>query len=176
MDVEAIFYATNESLQDLGLTARGDIFAVKAFCQRQTKTHQNVDDSFEERKRKLFEELNKGREKVKSRKTSASSNSSHARNNASEPQKDRVKKRKITFGWMHYSSKEKRFFNGTTEQWRWYRRIDVPGNSTKEDLTAEAKQLFFQGGVSTHREEKEKIFDLAHFKAEPFEEVIEAII
>ena len=113
MDVEAILYATNESLPDLGLTAIGDIFAVKAFCQRQTRMHQNVDNDFEERKRKHVEELKKGREKVKSMKTEtaggASSNSSLSRNNASEPQKDRVKKTKITFGWMHYSSKEKRF-------------------------------------------------------------------
>lgn len=108
MDVEAILYATDESLQDLGLTVRGDILAVKAFCQHQTKVHQNVDDDYEERKRKLVEELKKGREKVKSRKTetATTSNSNHS---TSEPQKRVKKKRKITFGWTHYSSEEKRF-------------------------------------------------------------------
>lgn len=53
------------------------------------------------------------------------------------------------------------------------RRIDVPGHSTKEDLIAEAQKLFFAGGLSTHGEEKEMIFDLANFRAEPIEEFIE---
>ena len=50
-----MLFATDESLQDLGLTAKGDIFAVKAFCQRQSKMHQTVEDDYEERKRKLVE-------------------------------------------------------------------------------------------------------------------------
>ncbi|PFX18051.1 Spermidine/spermine N(1)-acetyltransferase-like protein 1 [Stylophora pistillata] len=52
-------------------------------------------------------------------------------------------------------------------------RIDVPGHSTKGDLIAEARKLFFPRGLSTHEEEKEMIFDLANFKAEPFEEFTE---
>ena len=51
-----MLFATDESLQDLGLTAKGDIFAVKAFCQRQ----------------KCIKMFKKGREKVKSRKTISS--------------------------------------------------------------------------------------------------------
>jgi len=63
MDVEAVLFATDESLQDLRLTSKGDIFAVKAFCHRQSKMHQNEEDDYEERKRKLVEELKKGRER-----------------------------------------------------------------------------------------------------------------
>ena len=33
----AVIFATDESLQDLGLTAKGDIFAVKAFCSANQK-------------------------------------------------------------------------------------------------------------------------------------------
>jgi len=113
MDAEAVLFVTGKSLQDLELTAKEDIFAVKAICQRQSKMHQNVEDDYEDRKRKLVEGLKKGRERVKSRKTKAASINSHSRINTSKPQnkvkKESVKKRKITLGWMHYSTKEKRF-------------------------------------------------------------------
>ena len=165
-----MLFATDESLQDLGLTAKGDIFAVKAFCQRQSKMHQTVEDDYEERKRKLVEELQKGRERVKSRKTKAASNNSHSQNTV---KKESVKKRKITLGWMHYSTKEKRFITVRLASGGGTRRVDVPGHSTKEDLIEEARNLFFPGGLSSHGEEKEMIFNLANFKAEPIEEFIE---
>ena len=38
MDVAAVLAATNECLEDLGLQAKGDIFALKAFCQRRQLT------------------------------------------------------------------------------------------------------------------------------------------
>ena len=93
-----MLFATDESLQDLGLTAKGDIFAVKALCQGQSKMHQTVEDDYEERKRKLVEELQKGRERVKSRKTKAASSNTLSQNTV---KKESVKKRKITLGWMH---------------------------------------------------------------------------
>lgn len=92
MDVEAVLYATDESLQDLGLKAKGDIFALKAFCQCQTRMHQKVGDDYEERKRKLVEERQRGREKVKSRKTEkASSSHGKEKDNTSELQKQAKK-------------------------------------------------------------------------------------
>ena len=72
--------------------------------------HKNVEDDYEERKRKLVEELKIGRDKLKSRRTKAASGNSHPRNNTSEPQntvmKESVKKRKA-LGWTHFSTKEK---------------------------------------------------------------------
>ena len=38
MDVEAVSYASNDFLQELGLETRGDLFALKAFCQRRVST------------------------------------------------------------------------------------------------------------------------------------------
>jgi len=179
MDAEAVLFVTSKSLQDLELTAKEDIFAVKAICQGQSKMHQNVEDDYGERKRKLVEGLKKGRDRVKSRKTKAATCSinSHSRINTSKPQnkvkKESVKKRKITLGWMHYSTKEKRFITVRLTSGGGTRRVNVPGHSTKDDLIAEARKLFFPGGLSTHREEKEMIFDLANFKAKPIEEFIE---
>ena len=78
---------------------------------------------------------------------------------------------------MHYSTKEKRFITVRLASGGGTRRVDVPGHSTKEDLIEdlieEARNLFFPGGLSSHGEEKEMIFNLANFKAEPIEEFIE---
>ena len=84
-----------------------------------------------------------------------------------------MKKRKITLGWMHYSTKEKRFITVRLASGGGTRRVDVPGLSTKEDLIEEARNLFFPGCLSSHGEEKEMIFNFANFKAEPIEEFIE---
>ena len=63
MDVEVLSYATNE--QDLGLTAKGYVFAVKALCQRRSKSHNSRKRTYEDRKRKLVDELKTGKGKGK---------------------------------------------------------------------------------------------------------------
>ena len=76
-------------------------------------------------------------------------------------------------GCTIYPTKEKRFVTARLTNGGGTRRVDGPGHSTKEDLIAEARKLFFPGGSSTHGEERELIFDLAIVKAEPIEEFIE---
>ena len=83
------------------------------------------------------------------------------------------KSRKITLGWMHYSSKEKRFVTVRLNNGGGTRRIDVPFDSTKQDLIAEGKKLFFPGGQSTYGKEEEMLFNLANFRAETVEENIQ---
>ena len=57
MDIEAISFATNDSLLELGIKAKGDVFALKAFCQRHLSTSKlTTDNDYTERKRKLVEE------------------------------------------------------------------------------------------------------------------------
>ena len=60
MDFEAIAFATDKCLQDIGLEAKGDILALKALAQWQG--NKQSDASYEERKRHLIDELRKGRE------------------------------------------------------------------------------------------------------------------
>ena len=67
----------------------------------------------------------------------------HSGNNISGAQntvkKESVKKRKITLGWVHYSTKEKRSITVLLTSGGGTRKIDVPaGHSTKGDLIAEA--------------------------------------
>ena len=147
MDVEAVLYATEESLQDLGLTAKGDIFAVKAFCQRRTKSHDPKEEDYEDRKRKLVEELKKGREKGKYKKTEAANSVTNNLDSDSDQRATKGpsarKSRKITLGWMHYSSKEKRFVTVRLNNGGGTRRIDVAFDSTNQDLIAEGKKIIF---------------------------------
>ena len=114
---------------------------------------------------------------MKCRKRKAASSISQSGNNTSESQnnvkKETIKKRKVTLGWMHYSLKGKRFITVRLTSGGGTRRVDVPGHSTKEDLIAEARKLFFPEVVSFHGEEKETSFDLTNFKAEPIGEFIE---
>ena len=176
MDVEAVLYATEESLQDLGLTAKGDIFAVKAFCQWRTQSHDPKEEDYEDRKRKLVEELKKGREKGKHKKTEAANSVTNNLDSDSDQRATKGpsarKSRKITLGWMHYSSKEKRFVTVRLNNGGGTRRIDVPFDSTKQDLIAEGKKLFFPGGQSTYGKEEKMLFNLANFRAETVEEHI----
>ena len=82
MDVAAVSSATNECLTDLGLHAKGDIFALKAFCYRRNVTNKNVDlvddekNDYEDRKRKLLEQLQTGNQKKRTKSTDKHSSSS----------------------------------------------------------------------------------------------------
>ena len=49
----------------------------------------------------------------------------------------------------------------------------MPFDSTKQDLIAESKKLFFPGGQSPYEKEEEMLFNLANFKAETVEEHIQ---
>ncbi|KAK3732867.1 hypothetical protein QZH41_002221 [Actinostola sp. cb2023] len=65
MDVEAVSFASNEAIHQLGLEAKGDVFALKAFRQRHISKQDQVHAvcGYDDRKRKLIEVLKKGREK-----------------------------------------------------------------------------------------------------------------
>ena len=163
MDFEAIAFATDKCLQDIGLEAKGDILALKAFAQRQG--NKQSDASYEERKRHLIDELRKGREnrltpKGKKQKTQNSPSVASTSN--------KTKTRKITFGWMHWicSPTEKRFVSVRATKGGGTRKVDMPLYSTKDEIVSEGKRLFFPDDVSSHGSAKDMVFDVANFKGE----------
>ena len=104
MDFEAIAFASEKCLEDLGLSAKGDVLALKAFVQRHGN-NKSSDNMYEERKRHLIEELRKGREnrltpKEKKQKTQNDPSPTSA--------SIKIRTRKITIGWMHCNSTEGR--------------------------------------------------------------------
>ena len=101
MDFEAIAFASEKCLEDLGLNAKGDVLALKAFVQQHG--NKSSDNMYEERKRHLIEELRKGRENritLKEKKQKSQNDPSPT----SASIKSRT--RKITIGWMHCNSTE----------------------------------------------------------------------
>lgn len=163
MDFEAIAFATDKCLEDIGLETKGDILALKAFAQRQG--NKQSDAAYEERKRLLIDELRKGREnrltpKEKKQKTQNSPSAASTSN--------KTKTRKITLGWMHWvcSPTKKRFVSVRATKGGGTRKVDLPLYSTKDEIISEGKRLFFPHDVSSHGSAKEMVFNVANFKGE----------
>lgn len=169
MDVEALSFATDDFIEELGLTAKGDIFALKAFCQRHTiaSTSTPVIDvkktDFEERKRKLLEQLEIGKSKKKVKSNEKSSSSCTSTNTG-------VKTRKISLGWLNYSERQKRFVPVRQINGGKSRRLSVATNANKQDIIEEGKKLFFPDGMSPQGYATAFIFDLANFKGNTIED------
>ena len=168
MDVAAVSSATDECLTDLGLYAKGDIFALKAFCHRRqlTFTNKNVvddekNDDYEDRKRKLLEQLQAGNQKKRNKSVDKHSSSSMSRNPV-----EKYKTRKISLGWLHYSEEKGRFVAVRLNNGGGTRRLDVGSHFNKEMLIEEGKKLFYPNGESSQGQAEDMIFDLANFKGE----------
>ncbi|KAK3730141.1 hypothetical protein QZH41_015851 [Actinostola sp. cb2023] len=169
MDVEAVSFASNEAIHELGLEAKGDVFALKAFCQRHISKQDQVhaDCGYDDRKRKLIEVLKKGKEKRKYTKTEDRDSASHSASSV----KTR-KTRKIILGWMHYIHNQSRFVTVRLNNGGGTRKIDLPSNASKDDIIQEGKMLFFPDGLSSNGVASEMVFDLASFKGETIAETL----
>ena len=167
MDVAAVSSATHECLTDLGLHAKGDIFALKAFCHRRqlTFTSKNlVDDEkndYEDRKRKLLAQLQTGSQKKRNK-----SVDKHSSSSMSKRPVEKYKTRKIFLGWLHYSENKERFVAVRLNSGGGTRRLDVGSHFNKEMLIEEGKKLFYPNGESSQGQADDMIFDLANFKGE----------
>lgn len=165
MDVTAVSSATHECLADLGLQAKGDIFALKAFCDRRQLAITNkspVNDekaNYEDRKKKLLELLQKGNKRSKNVGENSSSTMSKA-------PVERCKTRKISLGWLHYSEEKERFVAVRLSGRGGTRRIDVGSHFSKDRLIEEGKKLFYSNGESSQGHADDMIFGLANFKGE----------
>ena len=139
MVVAAVLAATNECREDLGPQAKGDIFALKAFCQRHQltitskNTAEDEKNDYEDRKRKLLEQLQKGNQKKKSKSGDNSSNTS----------KRHVKKyktHKISLGLLHYSEEKEWYVAVRLSSGGGTRKLDVGSHFTKDMLIEEGKK------------------------------------
>lgn len=152
MDVEAVKFASEKQLTDLGLEAKGDILSLQSFAKRTEAP--NVE--YEERKRKLIDELKKGRNKGKKQKVSETDT------------EVKIKTRKISIGWMHWNTDTLpyKYVSVRNSNGGGTRRIDMPLNSSKTDIIEDAKALFFPDGMSNQGRAENMHFDLANFKGD----------
>jgi len=150
MDVEAISMASEKLLRELGLDAKGDILAVQSLTNRPQPA---ANTEYEERKRKLIEELQKGRNKEKKQKVF-------------EPASTKIKTRKILLGWMHRAAQPNKYVTVRNSNGGGSRRVEMPINASKTDIIEDAKKLFFPEGISTYSMVDEMQFELANFKGD----------
>ena len=146
MDGAAVLYASDSALDELGLTAKGDLFALRAFCQK---------------KKKLLEQIFSKRKKK--------SSSVGARSNSSE--KENVKTRKVLLGWLHYKPEKRKYVMIRTPDGGGTRDVDLPHDSTKEDIVEYAVGMFFEGGSSKFGAAENMEFNLGNFKCEQISDV-----
>ena len=170
MDVTAISSATCECLTELGLQAKGDVFALKAFCNRRqlTSTSKNAVDgeknNYDDRKQKLLEQLQKGNQKKRKRSAEKHSSSTKCKGTV-----EKYKTRKISLGWLHYSEEKERFVAVRLSSGGGTRRLDVGSHFSKEKLIEEGKKLFYPNDESSQGHADDMMFDLANFKGESIE-------
>ena len=169
MDVEAVSYASNDFLQELGLETKGDLFALKAFCRVSTSRHGQAGYSdYEERKRKLLEELQKGKQNKRFKSDNASCTTTKRTALGGQS-----KTRKVSLGWLHFSSKQGRFIAVRLNNGGGTRKLDVASDSSKEAIIREGKELFFPNNESTQGHADDMIFDLANFQGVAINNVLE---
>ena len=83
MDVHAVNVASEKTLRDLGLTARGDVIAIKAFCFKEL----HVKEPDVDRQRKLISTVNNtGR--------------------LQPDKKGKIRQKTVHIGWLHYDNKK----------------------------------------------------------------------
>lgn len=185
MDCMAASQCPPSLLADLGLQAKGDIFALKAYCERRLSSGTGKSNEeppsnavLEEKKRKLIEQLRNEKNKKK-RKRVPSPTKAQAEP-ASEPPSKKASKdgknensRRISIGWLHYSYKESRFMAVRMARGGGTRKIDVKASAGKEELIDIAKNLFFPEGQSCHGPANEMKLDLANFKLENITKLVD---
>jgi len=159
-----VSFASNEAIHQLGLEAKGDVFALKAFRQRHISKQDQVHAvcGYDDRKRKLIEVFKKGKEKRKYTKTE--DRDSVASHSASSVKTHKT--RKIIIGWMHYIHNQSRFVTVRLNNGGGTRKIDLPSNASKDYIIQEGKMHLFPDGLSSNGVASEMVFDLASFKGE----------
>lgn len=144
MDCMAISCSPDSALEELGISKKGDLYALKAFCQKN-----NSSNAWETRKRALLEEVKQG---------------SLQRVSKSKVQKRET--RKILLGWKHYDEKKAKFITVVATKGGLMRDIEVPNNAGKNYLIDQGKKLFFENNKSYHGNVEDNEFSLINYKGE----------
>ena len=129
MDRTAILYLSDTELIELGIARKGDLFAVRSFCEQWEKQieRQGIEDDREHRKQFLIQKL-----RLKRLKTSGASGSRHS-NSQVTPERN-CKTRKFQIGWLHYAPDKSKYLAVRQATGGGTRNLAMPANSTMKDL------------------------------------------
>lgn len=146
MDGTAVQSTPDLVLTEFGLYARGDIFALRAFCEQKAKPEKEKKNEKEERKRKLLDLIRAGRKSKQPK--------SQLLNVDSVSSKSIKEKKKIAYiGWMHEKyqtgTEKPKYTQVRANKGGGTRDIYLSSCDTSEDIIAIAKSKFFPQGKSS---------------------------
>ncbi|KXJ05680.1 hypothetical protein AC249_AIPGENE10406 [Exaiptasia diaphana] len=165
MDGSAIQSSPDVVLTELGLKARGDICALRAFCAEKA----NTADAKEERKRKLLDMIRGGKNSKKPKMQGANS-----RPSTTTSTKER--KRLVYIGWMHskdctktkYTQVRSNKGGGSTK-----RELYLSSTDTSDDVIAIAITKFFPQGMSIFGSVSMMDFDLINSQGDSVSSIVD---
>ena len=163
MDFVAIQKATDEDLEVLGLTKKGDLFALRSFVDCNTASQQVCEERVQKKKKllQLAKEIKTSRQK--DRHGNSESNMALMASELGGAKKPKCNTRKIQVGWLHYDSSKKKYISVRYCKGGGSRELFVNLNAGTRDIIKSAKELFFPDGKSFHGSAIDMTFTLGRF-------------
>lgn len=170
MDPDAIKGAADQLLQDLGLRAKGDICALRSFCNCSDVSNalpgpsSFSPNSRTEQKRKLLAILQSGKKSRLNKNVAETAMEKDQKTKTQPPVTIKEKTRRVQLGWLHFNEKEDCFIAVRTTRGGGTRNMDFPAGYKKDDVLQAAIKIFFENGSSTFGSANDMNFDIANFK------------
>lgn len=161
MDCNAVLAADEKTLCDMGIATKGDLLALKAFCEE--KKGKEIITDQRERKKADLASLLKG---SYYNSTNAGGSRSSKKRKVGEPKKVEQKQKRMEIGWLHRQSSEEKFTMIRSKDGGGTRNAEMFGSSGRMDIILYAKKLFFPSGKSPICDENDVIFSLGNFAQE----------
>lgn len=170
MDCSAIDCTPEDVLEEMGLSRKGDIYALKAMCSQKNRSQDSLER--ENKKRKLVEEImkekqDKQRGKSARRSTSPSASSSDETSSTTGAPKTR----RIALGLMQFNKSKNKFVSVRYARGGGSRTLVVPLTATKQELIEMGKDVFFAESVAPIGKASDFTFDQANFKGEAIDKL-----
>lgn len=158
MDSDAVSAADDETLKEMGISTKGDLVALRAFCEKKSgiKNQETVTEEREKKRAELAMFL-----KEKRYRPSSSTSHSFKKKKWGRPKEQH--KRKIELGWLHRKSSDDPFTLIRSKDGGGTRSADLPVTSRKMDIIMYAKKLFFPDGKNSLCSEEDVLFSLGNF-------------
>ena len=133
MDGMAIKQSKDADLEQVGLLKKGDILAVKAFCDETSSTQSKGDKDL--KKRKLLAEFLQ---------TSSGKKNDKKKKLAKEiPREKPEKKKKIQLGWKHHNNATRKYETVHLRYGGGTRSLDLPLSSDRIDIISAGSSVYF---------------------------------
>ena len=168
MDFVAVQKATDKDLEVLGLTKKGDLFALRSFVDCNTASEKVCEERVQKKKKllQIAKEIKTSRQKERP------GNSEPNMALASElgvAEKPKCSTRKIQVGWLHYDSSKKKYISVRYSKGGGSHELSVNLNAGLREIIQSTKKLFFPDGKSFHGNAIDMTFALGRFDCKVIE-------